>query len=90
MATRKWDLTSTNSLSAAAEWMRKSAGAHLVLVVRAEDFAFAVDGAISPKSAAAMVESMLGEMAERLNATRVAAREELRKKQDLKGVFDGR
>ena len=31
---REWDLTSTHSLEGAAEWIRKKAGAILVLVVR--------------------------------------------------------
>ena len=38
-----WDLTSLNSLKSAAEWIRSGSGALLVLVVRADDVAFAVD-----------------------------------------------
>lgn len=48
---KAWDLSSLHSLQGAAEWIRKNAGAQVVLVVRAGDVAFAVDGQIAPKDA---------------------------------------
>jgi hypothetical protein len=74
MAKRGWDLTSKRSMDAAAEWMRKNADALLVLVVRPEDFAFAVDGQIAPSAAADMVSSILDPMREQLAAERETAR----------------
>jgi hypothetical protein len=45
---KRWDLTSTHSLLAAAEWLRKSGGAQVVLVLRKDDWAEAHDPALSP------------------------------------------
>jgi hypothetical protein len=79
-----WDLTSLRSLDAGAEWMRKRAGACLVLVVRANaeaethDVAFAVDPLIAAKDAVAMVEVAMPEIADRLEAIREAAKEAAR------------
>lgn len=56
MSKRDWDLTSIRSLEAAAEWLRKKAGAQLVIVVRPEDVAFALDPEIKPADAVTMVE----------------------------------
>jgi hypothetical protein len=39
----KWDLTSTHSLAAAAEWLRERSDALVVLVIRPKDGALAVD-----------------------------------------------
>lgn len=76
MPKRKWDLTSKHSLDAAAEWMRKNAGGLLVLVVRGEDMAFAVDPTIAPKAAVEMVEVVMpGSLAQL-----IAERETKRKK----------
>lgn len=80
MSKAKWDLTSLRSLDAAAEWIRDGAGALLVLVVRAEDIAFAVDPLIAPKDAVTMVEVAMPEIAARLEAIREAAREAARSK----------
>ena len=75
-----WDLTTKHSLDAAAEWVRGKSGALLVLVVRGEDhgndLSFAVDAAVSPGSAVAMVESVLPELGEQLAAERNAKRAE--------------
>ncbi len=62
-AKREWDLTSLHSLEGAAEWIRKKSGALLVLVVRADDVAFAVDSLI-PRCADAltMVEVAMPEL----------------------------
>ena len=43
MAKDKWDLTSTHSLEAAAEWLRKRSDALIVVVIRASDGSLAVD-----------------------------------------------
>ncbi|MFC5861067.1 hypothetical protein ACFPT7_02045 [Acidicapsa dinghuensis] len=40
---REWDLTSTHSLEAAAEWLRKKSDALIVVVIRPQDGALAVD-----------------------------------------------
>lgn len=45
---KKWDLTSLNSLAAAAEWLRKGSGAQVVLVIRKDDWAEAHDLALGP------------------------------------------
>ena len=72
---RKWDLTSKHSLDAAAEWIRSRSDALLVLVVRREDFSFAVHAQVAPHDAADMVESMLQDLALQLAAERNEARE---------------
>lgn len=71
-----WDLTSLHSLDAGAEWLRNRAGALLVLVVRADDVAVAVDPAIAPRDAAAMVEAAMPEIHARLESDRQAAKAE--------------
>ena len=91
MPKRKWDLTSKHSLDAAAEWMRKNAGGLLVLVVRGEDMAFAVDPTIAPKAAVEMVEVVMPDLLAQLVAERTAAKEAARlkvaRKQVLAHVF---
>lgn len=62
MAKGKWDLTSHNSCMAGAEWFRKQSGAILVLVVRGEDVAFALDAKVRPEDAPAMVEVAMPEI----------------------------
>lgn len=47
MSKGKWDLTSTHSLEAAAEWLRERSGALIVVVVRSGDGALAADPLIS-------------------------------------------
>jgi hypothetical protein len=70
-----WDLTSLHSLEGAAEWIRKNSGALLVLVVRAEDIAFAVDAQIAPADAREMVELVMPDVQHRLEQQRMAARD---------------
>jgi hypothetical protein len=70
-----WDLTSLHSLEGAAEWIRKNSGALLVLVVRAEDIAFAVDAQIAPADARVMVELVMPDVQRRLEQQRMAARD---------------
>lgn len=72
---REWDLTSTSSVAAAAEWMRKKAGAQLVLVVRPGDIAFAVDPQIAPTAAREMVELVMPDVQVQLDQARAMARD---------------
>jgi hypothetical protein len=69
-----WDLTSRNSCNAGAEWFRKQSGALLVLVVRAEDVAFALDGEIKPEDALGMVEAAMPEIVTAARTERLEAR----------------
>ena len=52
---KSWDMTSTHSLEAGAEWMRSSSKALLVLIVRDNDAVLAVAAGIRP----ADIEGML-------------------------------
>lgn len=70
-----WDLTSLSSLQSAAEWIRKGSGGLLVLVVRAEDIAFAVDPQIAPADAKDMVEFVMPSVQAQLEQQRMAARD---------------
>ena len=69
-----WDLTSLHSLEGAAEWIRKNSGALLVLVVRAEDVAFAVDAQVAPADARDMVEIVMPGAMARLESERLEAK----------------
>jgi hypothetical protein len=82
----KWDLTSKNSLDACAEWVRSGSDALLVLVVRPNDFSFAVHKEIAPHDAADMVESMLQDLALQLASERNAAREAAKAKAEKKAA----
>lgn len=79
-----WDLTSLHSLEGAAEWIRKNAGAQLVLVVRPGDVAFAVDPAISPGDAKQLVVNELDAVVEHLAQQRMAARDRAEEKKKWK------
>jgi len=81
MSKGKWDLTSTHSLEGAAEWIRKRSDAILVLVVRGEDFAFAVDGRVTPGNAREMVEVVMPDVERRLTEQRLEARARTKAKQ---------
>ena len=83
---KPWDLTSLHSLQSAAEWIRKGAGAQLVLVVRPGDVAFAVDGQISPRDARVLVENELDAVVEHLVQQRMAARDRAEEKKKWKWV----
>ena len=76
-----WDLTSRRSLESAAEWIRKGSGALLVLVVRAEDVAFALDAQIAPRDARDMVDAALEGVAEQMEDARLEARARKRVKE---------
>ncbi len=45
---KKWDLSSTRSMQAAAEWIRARGGAQIVLVIRKDDWAVAHDVSLAP------------------------------------------
>ena len=47
MSNRNWDLTSTHSLEAAANWLREKSDALIVVVIRPQDGVLAVDQLIS-------------------------------------------
>jgi hypothetical protein len=76
----KWDLTSLHSLEGAAEWIRKGSGALLVLVVRAEDVAFAVDKEVAPADARDMVEIVMPGAMARLEEVRLEAKARMKAK----------
>ncbi len=75
MSKKGWDLTSLHSLEGAAEWIRKSAGATLVLVVRPNDVAFAVDPQVAPTAAREMVELIMPEVQAQLDQKRAYAKD---------------
>jgi hypothetical protein len=79
-----WDLTSLHSLQGAAEWIRKNAGAQLVLVVRAGDVAFAVDPQIAPRDAKGLVVAELDVIVEHLVQQRMIARDRAEEKKKWK------
>lgn len=72
---KSWDLASLHSLEGAAEWIRKKSGALLVLVVRPEDIAFAVDSQIAPLAAREMVEFVMPDVQVQLDMQRAAAKD---------------
>jgi len=78
-------LTSPRSLDAFAEWIRGKADARLLLVVRGEDVAFAVDAAIAPKDAVTMVEVAMPEIHAKLAQQRALARTQA----EIARGFDG-
>lgn len=79
-----WDLTTLHSLQGAAEWIRKNAGAQLVLVIRPGDVAFAVDSQIAPKDARGLVEAELEQVVEALVQHRMVARDRAEEKKKWK------
>lgn len=79
-----WDLASLHSLEGAAEWIRKQSDALLVLVVRAEDVAFAVHPEVAPRDAEDMVQIAMEGVPERLKQQRAERRRELDMKEEKK------
>jgi hypothetical protein len=75
-----WDLTTLHSLEGGAEWIRKNAGAQLVLVIRPGDVAFAVDPQIAPRDAGELVRAELDNIVEFLSQQRMAARDRAEEK----------
>jgi len=72
---KPWDLTSVHALEGAAEWIRKRGDAIVVMVVRGQDFAFAVDERCAPSDAAELVRDLLEQMVEEANRAREARRD---------------
>jgi hypothetical protein len=70
-----WDLTSRHSMESAAEWIRKKGAAQVVLVIRPDDVAFAVDPQIAPKAARELVELIMPEVQVYLDQKRAAERD---------------
>jgi len=56
---KQWDLTSNHSLQGAAGWVRKRAGALMVLVIREDDWAVDADPALLPQQVVAAVRDVL-------------------------------
>jgi hypothetical protein len=75
MANRDWDLTSNNSLQAAAGWILRKSEAMLVVIIRPDDMAISAHGLLAPKDSTALLEDRMPELHERLQAERVKARE---------------
>lgn len=74
MSKGKWDLTSVGSLTAAAEWLRKQCDGRMVLIIRGEDVACALDPLIAPRDAADMVEAAMPEIVAKIDGDRREAR----------------
>jgi hypothetical protein len=72
---KSWDLTSLHSLEGAADWIRKRANAQLVLVVRPDDVAFAVDPQIAPLAARELVELVMPDVQIYLDMKRAAEKD---------------
>lgn len=72
---KPWDLTSTQALEGAAEWIRKRADASVVLVVRGGDYAFAVDPKVKPDEAYDAAQEVLRDALNGLKVRRKAEEE---------------
>lgn len=72
---RKWDMTSTHSLEAGAEWFRNNADAAAVLVVRGADMAFVVAAGVKPQEAAEAIAYVLPGAVEALQRRQQMERE---------------
>jgi hypothetical protein len=59
MSKKPWDVTSTSSLEAFAEFVRRKSDASVVLIVRGADYAFAPASGVSPAAAKEAVEFVL-------------------------------
>ncbi len=72
---KQWDLTSTNSLQAAAGWLLKRAGENVlfVAIVRVDDLAIAGDPKLAPKDVLHVFEDRLPQLHDVLEAERKAA-----------------
>ena len=63
---KQWDLTSTHSLEGAAGWIRKRAGASLVLVIRPQDVVTSIDEGLEPLDVVTMVRHELPQLLQHL------------------------
>jgi hypothetical protein len=79
-----WDLRSTHSLEAGAEWFRKKADATCVFVVRGGDLAFAVAPGMKLEDAREAVEFALAGAVEELERQRREAEEAATRKRAAK------
>ncbi len=70
---RTWDMTTTNSLEAAAGWLRKQSDAVLVVVIRAQDAVVAVDEGIGVGDVCGILERCLPEALARLEPADAAS-----------------
>ena len=73
-AKREWDMTSTNSMEAGAEYLRKKTGAVLVLVLRAQDAVVVVDEGVNAPDVPCIISSCLHEAIARLEKAQEAKR----------------
>lgn len=73
--TKKWDLTSTNSLQAAAGWWRKNANATLVLVIRNDDAVVAVADGMTPQEVPIAINARLSDALQLLDSAQRTKRE---------------
>ena len=79
MGKQKWDLTSLNSLSSAAEWIRKGSDAELVLVIRKADAAFSIAPELQPLDAVTAVRDELPRLLQHLIDQRAKGAEKNRR-----------
>jgi hypothetical protein len=70
-----FDFTKTGGLRAAAEWIRSKSDAIVVMVIRGEDYAYAVDERCAPSDAAELVRELLPPMVEDANRRRTEKRD---------------
>ena len=56
---KKWDLTRQGGMWSAMEWIRRDAGALLVVAIRVDDMAFSVAPGMTPKDAVDMLRDEL-------------------------------
>ena len=75
MAKKPWDVTSTHSLEAFAEFVCKKAEASVVVIVRGGDYAFSPAPGVTPADARAAVEFVLPDAVELAEARLREARE---------------
>jgi hypothetical protein len=68
---KKWDLTKTHSMAAAAEWLRKRGDCILVVAIRANDVAFSADPRCTPLDAVELVRVELPRLLQQLEMDRV-------------------
>lgn len=67
---REWDLTSTHSLEAGAEWIRAKAGALCVVIVRVNDSVLAADPGLAAGDAEELVNGYMIKLARDLETAR--------------------
>jgi hypothetical protein len=73
----KWDLTPTRALEGACEWIRKRSGALMVVAIRVEDSAIAVDPAMPAKEILPRLELETADLADKIRAQRAGKSGEL-------------